>query len=224
MTDASRMTSVKWVIVAIAALGFAFDTYELLMLPLIVRPALVELLDVARRPSPADQPVGRHDAVLLPAVCGGIFGLLGGYLTDRLGRRRVLTYSILLYASRPSPPASRSSVHRVAVLALLHLRRRLRGVRRRGRLAGGALRRSEATRGGDRLHAGVRLARRSPGGCGLSLCGHLRASRSREIQGGHSRRGATRCVGRDSGDSADADPAVPAGVAGLDREEEGPAR
>src|SRR5690606_16357870 len=34
----------------------------------------------------------------LPAIAGGIFGLLGGYLTDRLGRRRVLTWSILLYA------------------------------------------------------------------------------------------------------------------------------
>ena len=34
----------------------------------------------------------------IPAFAGGIFGLLGGYLTDRLGRRRVLTYSILIYA------------------------------------------------------------------------------------------------------------------------------
>src|SRR2546428_8993576 len=34
----------------------------------------------------------------IPAVTGGIFGLLGGYLTDRLGRRRVLVWSILLYA------------------------------------------------------------------------------------------------------------------------------
>ena len=34
----------------------------------------------------------------VPAFVGGIFGLLGGYLTDRLGRRRVLTWSILLYA------------------------------------------------------------------------------------------------------------------------------
>jgi MFS family permease len=34
----------------------------------------------------------------VPAVAGGVFGLLGGYLTDRLGRRRVLTWSILLYA------------------------------------------------------------------------------------------------------------------------------
>src|SRR5688500_4820959 len=34
----------------------------------------------------------------VPAFAGGVFGLLGGYLTDLFGRRRVLTYSILLYA------------------------------------------------------------------------------------------------------------------------------
>jgi MFS family permease len=34
----------------------------------------------------------------IPAIAGGAFGLLGGYLTDRLGRRRVLTWSILIYA------------------------------------------------------------------------------------------------------------------------------
>ena len=34
----------------------------------------------------------------MPAVAGGIFGLLGGYLTDIFGRRRVLVWSILLYA------------------------------------------------------------------------------------------------------------------------------
>jgi MFS family permease len=34
----------------------------------------------------------------LPAMLGGVFGLLGGYLTDRVGRRRMLTFSILLYA------------------------------------------------------------------------------------------------------------------------------
>src|SRR5262249_49684311 len=36
--------------------------------------------------------------VYVPALAGGVFGLLGGYLTDLLGRRRVLTGSILLYA------------------------------------------------------------------------------------------------------------------------------
>ena len=34
----------------------------------------------------------------MPALAGGVFGLLGGYLTDRFGRRRVLVWSILLYA------------------------------------------------------------------------------------------------------------------------------
>jgi nitrate/nitrite transporter NarK len=34
----------------------------------------------------------------IPAFAGGIFGLLGGYLTDLFGRRRVLTFSIMIYA------------------------------------------------------------------------------------------------------------------------------
>jgi Na+/melibiose symporter-like transporter len=90
------MTAVQWTIVAIAAIGFAFDSYELLMLPLIVRPALAELLGVAPNSLEVNAWVGTMQ--YYPAVCGGIFGLLGGYLTDLLGRRRVLTYSILLYA------------------------------------------------------------------------------------------------------------------------------
>src|SRR5687767_15329795 len=43
-TGPSRgLTPVQWLICAIAAIGFAFDIYEILMLPLIVRPALLEL-------------------------------------------------------------------------------------------------------------------------------------------------------------------------------------
>jgi MFS family permease len=66
------------------------------MLPLIVRPALAELLHVP----PASPLVNEWVGFLLyvPAVAGGIFGLIGGYLTDLLGRRRVLVWSILLYA------------------------------------------------------------------------------------------------------------------------------
>jgi hypothetical protein len=43
---ASRLTPLQWVIAIIAAIGFAFDSYVLLVLPLIVRPALIELLHV----------------------------------------------------------------------------------------------------------------------------------------------------------------------------------
>jgi MFS family permease len=80
----------------IASIGFAFDIYELLMLPLIVGPALQELLGAAPGTPEFQQWVGR--LFYIPAFAGGIFGLLGGYLTDRLGRRRVLTWSILVYA------------------------------------------------------------------------------------------------------------------------------
>lgn len=90
------MTFTKWLICFIASIGFAFDIYELLMLPLIVRPALQELVGAA----PGSPEFAHWVGMLfyIPAIAGGIFGLLGGYLTDRLGRRRVLTWSILIYA------------------------------------------------------------------------------------------------------------------------------
>jgi len=91
-----KLTRIQWLICAVAALGFAFDIYELLMLPLIVRPALLELAGVAPGSPEFNQWVGM--LFYLPAVMGGVFGLAGGYLTDRLGRRRVLVWSILLYA------------------------------------------------------------------------------------------------------------------------------
>jgi len=94
--SASPLTPVQWLICGMAAIGFAFDIYEILMLPLIVRPALLELTGAAPG-SPAFQMwVGR--LFYIPAFAGGIFGLLGGYLTDLFGRRRVLTFSILIYA------------------------------------------------------------------------------------------------------------------------------
>src|SRR4029079_3363316 len=92
---ASPLTPVQWAICGIAALGFAFDSYELLMLPLIIRPALIELLHVPPTSPAINEWVGY--LLYIPAVAGGCFGVLGGSLTDRLGRRRVLTWSILLY-------------------------------------------------------------------------------------------------------------------------------
>ncbi len=96
MAGTQRLTPVQWAICIIAAIGFAFDTYELLVLPLILRPALLELMN-APPGSPAFN-LWRGLLFFIPALVGGIFGLLGGYLTDRLGRRRILTWSILLYA------------------------------------------------------------------------------------------------------------------------------
>ena len=95
-TASTRLTTTQWLICVIASIGFAFDIYELLMLPLVVGPALSELIHAAPGSDLFNAWVGR--LFYIPALAGGLFGLLGGYLTDRLGRRRVLTWSILIYA------------------------------------------------------------------------------------------------------------------------------
>ena len=91
-----RLGRAERLVVIVAALGFLFDQYELLTLPLILAPALRELTGAA--PGSAEYTQWVNLLFFLPAVCGGVFGLLGGYLTDRFGRRRVLIGSILLYA------------------------------------------------------------------------------------------------------------------------------
>jgi MFS family permease len=99
-----KFTRTHWLICIIASIGFAFDIYELLMLPLIIKPALASLGGMSPEGVPLLTP-GSPEYVhwartlfFVPALAGGVFGLLGGYLTDLLGRRRVLTFSILLYA------------------------------------------------------------------------------------------------------------------------------
>ncbi|HLW66385.1 MAG TPA: MFS transporter [Gemmataceae bacterium] len=107
----------RWLIVIIASIGFLFDTYQLLMLPLILRPALQELLH-----ADAGSPEFNHWKGLLffvPALFGGLFGLLGGYLTDLFGRRRVLVGSILLYAVSAYASAFSTSMEMLLVLRIL---------------------------------------------------------------------------------------------------------
>jgi MFS family permease len=92
----ARLTPLQWLICSVAALGFAFDLYEITVLPLIVRSALISLGNL--KPGGPDFNLWVGIVFYIPLACGGVFGLLGGYLTDLLGRRRVLVWSILLYA------------------------------------------------------------------------------------------------------------------------------
>ncbi len=104
MSKPLGLTRIQWLICIIAAIGFAFDIYEVLMLPLIIKPALAALGGVGPEGAPLLVPglpeYTKWARILffVPAIAGGVFGLLGGYLTDLFGRRRVLTFSILLYA------------------------------------------------------------------------------------------------------------------------------
>jgi len=79
----------------VAAIGFLFDTYELLLLPLIAAPAIAEILQV-----PANNPivtnwVGR--LLWLAALSGGVFvnALLLALATTKLTERHLSASSQL---------------------------------------------------------------------------------------------------------------------------------
>jgi MFS family permease len=114
---APRLTAIQWLICVIAVIGFAFDTYVLLMLPLIIKDAIETL-----GPYKLGTPEYTYWARLLffvPAFVGGLFGLAGGYLTDVLGRRRVLTWSILIYGFSAFASAFSTSLEMLLVLRCL---------------------------------------------------------------------------------------------------------
>jgi len=92
----ARLTSVEWLIIAVACVGFAFDLYETLMMALLVRPAITELGGL--RPGTPEFNLWVGLLFYVPNVAAGVFGLLGGYLTDLFGRKRILVWSILLYS------------------------------------------------------------------------------------------------------------------------------
>lgn len=111
---APRLTPLQWLICAIAALGFAFDIYEILMAPLIVGPAIGELTGF--KPGTPDFNFWVGMFFWVPAMVGGAFGLIGGYLTDRFGRRRVLVWSILIYALSAMAAGFSTSIEMLLVL------------------------------------------------------------------------------------------------------------
>ncbi|MCS6853047.1 MAG: MFS transporter [Gemmataceae bacterium] len=111
-------------VLVVAAIGFLFDTYELLMFPVIGADAVGELIQVnsdgslpgwlaelgltrgaelQRGTSPASVAVRTWAGRMLwiAALAGGAFGLLGGWLIDRLGRKTIMVASILLYSLSP---------------------------------------------------------------------------------------------------------------------------
>ena len=65
-----RLTGIEWLICAVAAIGFLFDIYELLMLPLVGPPALMAMLGVERGDPLINVWMGR--LFYVPAIFGGV--------------------------------------------------------------------------------------------------------------------------------------------------------
>ena len=78
-----KLTTTSWLIIVIASIGFLFDTYELLMTPLVAAPAIAELLKIPMNNPIVTDWVGR--LLWIAALCGGVFGLLGGWLVGKFG-------------------------------------------------------------------------------------------------------------------------------------------
>ena len=118
---------VRTLVILIAAIGFLFDTYELLMFPVIGSNAVGELIVVNKDkdapPASWTTELGFHGVTAetkrgvpptapevrawggrmlwIAALCGGVFGMLGGLLIDRLGRKTIMIASILAYSLSP---------------------------------------------------------------------------------------------------------------------------
>jgi MFS family permease len=88
------LTPLQWLICAVAGIGFAFDTYEITVFSVVARPSLSSF---GLHPGTAEFNRWVGMLLWLPQAAGGILGLVGGYLTDRVGRRRVLVWSIVVY-------------------------------------------------------------------------------------------------------------------------------
>jgi MFS family permease len=108
MSTTPKLTSTHWLIIIIASIGFLFDTYELLMTPLVAAPAIAELLKIPQNNPIVTDWVGR--LLWISALCGGVFGLLGGWLVDRFGRKKVMAASIFLYSFSPFAAAYATSL------------------------------------------------------------------------------------------------------------------
>jgi len=89
----------RWLVLTVAAIGFLFDTYELLMFPVIGAQALAQLLNVP----PTDDLVRLWAGRMLwiAALSGGVFGLLGGIMIDKFGRKTIMVASIFAYSFSP---------------------------------------------------------------------------------------------------------------------------
>src|SRR5689334_24759857 len=94
-----KLTLVQWLVCVIAAIGFLFDTYELLMTPLVGVPAIAELLQLPPNNPAVTDWTGR--LLWLSALSGGIFGLLCGWLIDRFCRKSIMVASIFVYSLSP---------------------------------------------------------------------------------------------------------------------------
>jgi len=91
-----ELTSYHWFVVAVASVGWMFDTMAQQLFNLARKPALTDLLGPGVPSSVVDEKGGIATAIFMVgwAMGGVLFGILG----DRIGRAKTMTLTILVYS------------------------------------------------------------------------------------------------------------------------------
>jgi MFS family permease len=96
----SPISSYQWLVLFVAWLGWVFDSMDSTIYALVLQPALQELLRTQAGQAPTQAAVGWYGGIILCIFLIGwaLGGIIFGVLADRLGRTRVLIWTILVYA------------------------------------------------------------------------------------------------------------------------------
>src|SRR5260370_28173818 len=106
-----------WRILTASFLGWVFDGYEAYALFIVMPFALKAILSPAQLAAGAS--VWAGTAVALTLLGWGIGGMVGGVLADYVGRKRMMLYSVFLYALFSGLTALATSFGVLAVLRFI---------------------------------------------------------------------------------------------------------
>jgi len=97
----NRLTRGHWLVLAAALLGWMFDGVEQGLFPLVGRPAIADLLGYGDKTLPEQEgEIASWFGVVMATYLVGAAtgGVLFGWLGDRIGRVRAMTFSVFTYA------------------------------------------------------------------------------------------------------------------------------
>ncbi|AKJ67540.1 MFS transporter [Pandoraea thiooxydans] len=91
----SGLTAMHWRVLKASFLGWIFDGYEALALVVVLGPMLHSVLTPAQAASPT---IYAGTVIGITLLGWGVGGLVGGILADYVGRKRMMLWSVFLYA------------------------------------------------------------------------------------------------------------------------------